>query len=113
VTSITSAHRTNRTEWTVEASTAKTQALKHGRIQLRARPFEGGKEKVKMRLIASLVIATAAATVGLAPIASADSTVRQTPGNAEVTAHPGAAADHAAQVQQPFGGDLGALIFHH
>ena len=35
------------------------------------------------------------------------------PGNAQITAVPGAAAQHAAQLQQPFGGDMGALLFHH
>ena len=28
-------------------------------------------------------------------------------------AEPGAAAQQAAQLQQPFGGDTGALLFHH
>ena len=54
-----------------------------------------------------------AAVLGFAPIASADVTVQQSPGNAQVTASPGAAAQHAAQQQLPFGGDLGALLFHH
>jgi len=39
--------------------------------------------------------------------------VQQHPGNAQVTATPGAAAQEAAQNQQPFGGDAGALLFHH
>jgi hypothetical protein len=51
--------------------------------------------------------------VGLSPIASADATVHQNNGNAEVTATPGEAAHEAAQQQQPFGGQAGALIFHH
>jgi hypothetical protein len=54
-----------------------------------------------------------AAVLGFAPIASADVTVHQSPGNAQITATPGAAAQQAAQQQQPFGGDLGALVFHH
>jgi len=54
-----------------------------------------------------------AAVLGLAPIASADVTVHQSPGNAQVSATPGGAAHEAAQQQLPFGGDLGALIFHH
>jgi hypothetical protein len=38
--------------------------------------------------------------------------VHQSPGNAEITATPGGAAQEAAQNQQPFGGDSGALLFH-
>jgi hypothetical protein len=49
----------------------------------------------------------------LAPIAAADVTVQQSQGNAQITATPGAAAEQAAQQQQPFGGDMGALLFHH
>ena len=41
------------------------------------------------------------------------STMHQTTGNAQITAKPGAAAQQAAQLQQPFGGDTGALLFHH
>lgn len=66
-----------------------------------------------MSHIALLAIAAAAAAIGLAPIASADVSVQQSPGNAQVTATPGAAAQQAAQQQQPFGGDMGALLFHH
>ena len=82
--------------------------------------FEEANE-VKLRIIAPLTIAAVAGTIGFAPIAAAapgdtttanDSTVQQSPGNAEVTAHPGAAADQAAEQQQPFGGDMGALLFH-
>jgi hypothetical protein len=68
---------------------------------------------MKLRYVAPLAIAAAAAAIGLAPIAAADATVHQSPGNAEVTATPGAAAQEAAQNQQPFGGTSGALIFHH
>ena len=68
---------------------------------------------MKLRLVAPLAIAVAGAAIGLAPIASADVSVQQSPGNAQVTATPGAAAQHAAQQQQPFGGDVGALLFHH
>ena len=67
---------------------------------------------MKLSHLALLAIAASAA-IGLAPIASADVSVQQTPGNAQVTATPGAAAQHAAQQQQPFGGDVGALLFHH
>jgi hypothetical protein len=68
---------------------------------------------MKLRYVASLSIAASAAAIGLAPIASADVSVHQAPGNAQVTASPGAAAQEAAQNQQPFGGNSGALLFHH
>ena len=67
---------------------------------------------MKMSHLALLAIAASAA-IGLAPIASADVSVQQSPGNAQVTATPGAAEQQAAQQQQPFGGDVGALLFHH
>ncbi|MDT5169992.1 MAG: hypothetical protein QOD02_3323 [Mycobacterium sp.] len=68
---------------------------------------------MKLRHVVPLAIAASAAAIGLAPIASADVSVHQTPGNAQVTASPGAAAQEAAQNQLPFGGDSGALLFHH
>ena len=68
---------------------------------------------MKLRYVTPLAIAAAAAAIGLAPIAAADATVQQSPGNAQITATPGAAAHQAAQQQQPFGGDIGALLFHH
>ena len=68
---------------------------------------------MKLSHVAPLAIAAFAAAIGLAPIASADVSVQQSPGNAQVTATPGAAAQQAAQQQQPFGGDVGALLFHH
>ncbi len=77
---------------------------------------------MKMRFIAPLAMAAAAAAIGFAPVAAAaptgttnatGSTVHQTPGKSEITAEPGAAARHAAQLQLPFGGDMGALLFHH
>ncbi len=68
---------------------------------------------MKIRFATPLVIAASAAAVGLAPIAAADATVNQSPGNAQITATPGAAAQEAAQNQQPFGGDMGALLYHH
>ena len=67
---------------------------------------------MKLSHVAPLAIAASAA-IGLAPIASADVSVQQSPGNAQVTATPGAAAQQAAQQQQPFGRDVGALLFHH
>jgi hypothetical protein len=68
---------------------------------------------MKLRHVAPLAIAASAAAIALAPIASADVTVQQNPGNAQLTASPGAAAQEAAQNQLPFGGDSGALLFHH
>ena len=67
---------------------------------------------MKLSYVAPLAIAAAAA-IGLAPIAAADVTVQQSQGNAQITASPGAAAQQAARQQQPFGGDMGALLFHH
>jgi hypothetical protein len=67
---------------------------------------------MKLSLVAPLAIAASAA-IGLAAIASADVSVQQSPGNAQVTATPGATAQQAAQQQQPFGGDVGALLYHH
>jgi ABC-type sugar transport system substrate-binding protein len=62
--------------------------------------------------------ALAAAAIAAAPTAAATTvatglTVHQTPGNAQITAVPDAAAQQAAKLQQPFGGDMGALLFHH
>ena len=68
---------------------------------------------MKLRFVAPLAIAASAAAIGLAPIAAAQATVQQSPGNAEITATPGAAAQQAGQNQQPFGGDMGALLYHH
>ncbi len=68
---------------------------------------------MKLRYFAPLAIAASAAAIGLAPIAAADATVQQSQGNAQIPATPGAAAQQAAQQQQPFGGDMGALLFHH
>jgi hypothetical protein len=68
---------------------------------------------MNLRYVAPLAIAASAAAIGLAPIAAADATVHQSAGNAEITATPGAAAQEAAQNQQPFGGDSGALLYHH
>ena len=68
---------------------------------------------MKLRYLAALAIAASAAAIGLAPIAAADATVQQSQGNAQITATPGPAAQQAAQQQQPFGGDIGALLFHH
>jgi hypothetical protein len=84
-------------------------------------PYLEEEEQMKLRVIAPLVMAATAAAIGFAPIAAAapagttiptDATVQQNAGNAQLTAHPGLAAQQAAQLQQPFGGDTGALLFH-
>jgi hypothetical protein len=76
----------------------------------------------KFGFAAVLASGLTAAILGLAAPAAAaptgttnatGSTVHQTTGNAQITAEPGAAAQQAAQLQQPFGGDMGALLFHH
>jgi hypothetical protein len=67
---------------------------------------------MKLRTITPLALAATAAAIGFAPIASADSTVVQTPGNAQVTVTPGATAQQAGQLQYPFFG-YGGLLFHH
>jgi hypothetical protein len=72
------------------------------------------RKEMKMSYVTTLAIAAGfAAAIGLAPIAAADASVHQSPGNAEVVATPGQAAQEAAQNEQPFGGDSGALLFHH
>ncbi|MCW2731289.1 MAG: hypothetical protein JWR13_2105 [Mycobacterium sp.] len=68
---------------------------------------------MKLQYVAPLAIAASAAAILLAPIAAADATVQQSPGNAQIVATPGAAAQEAAQNQQPFGGDMGGLLYHH
>src|SRR5258707_9441370 len=68
---------------------------------------------MKLRVVTPLALAAIAAAIGFAPIAAADTTVHQNQGNAEITAQPGTAATEAAQLQQPFGGASGALLFHH
>ena len=70
-------------------------------------------KKIKLRHGAALAIAGSAAAIALAPIASADVSMQQSSGNAQITATPGAAAQEAAQNQMPFGGDSSALLFHH
>ena len=74
---------------------------------------------IKMNRIAPLMaVGAAAVAIAAAPTAAvttvaAGSNVNQTPGNVQITAGPGAPAQEAAQLQQPFGGAAGALIFHH
>jgi hypothetical protein len=53
-------------------------------------------------------------TVAAAPTGTTNatgSTLHQATGNAQITAEPGAAAQQAAQLQQPFGGDTGAPCY--
>ncbi|CAN5549176.1 hypothetical protein BH09ACT8_BH09ACT8_18120 [soil metagenome] len=66
---------------------------------------------MKVKYIGALVIATAATIVAASPV-SADVTVEQHPGHAEIIATPGAAVKRAAQLQHPFG-DAPFLVFHH
>ena len=67
-----------------------------------------------IRIVAPLAMAATAAAIGFAPIASAESTVVENPGNAQVTATPGATALQAGELQTPFFGyGDGALLFHH
>jgi hypothetical protein len=63
--------------------------------------------------VAILGLAAPAAAAPTGTTNATGSTVHQTTGNAQITAEPGAAAQQAAQLQQPFGGDTGALLFHH
>jgi hypothetical protein len=74
---------------------------------------------INMNRIGPLVaVGAAAVAIAVAPTAAAatfatGSTVDQNPGNVQITAVPGGPAQEAAQLQQPFGGDMGALEFHH
>jgi len=68
---------------------------------------------MKLRYVLTLAVAATALTIGLAPVAAADVSVQQSPGNAQISASPGAASQEAAQAQVPFGGDSNALLFHH
>ena len=61
----------------------------------------------KLRTLVPLAIAASAAAIALAPIASADVTVEQNPGNVQVEATPGAAALQAGEDQMPFGVSFG------
>ena len=70
--------------------------------------------RIKLTHIAPLLAAGAAAVaISAAPTAAADATIVQSPGNAQITAQPGMAAQQAGQLQQPFDGDMGGLLFHH
>ncbi|ART71288.1 hypothetical protein BTO20_24510 [Mycobacterium dioxanotrophicus] len=70
------------------------------------------------RIVPLVAMGVAAVAIAAAPIASASTlptgaSIDQNPGNAEITATPGDAAQEAAQLQQPFGGVYGVLLFHH
>ncbi|MCV7357970.1 hypothetical protein [Mycolicibacterium fluoranthenivorans] len=67
---------------------------------------------MKITYIGVLVMTAAAVMIGVAPAADAEVDVTQHVGHAEIVATPGPAADHAAQLQQPFGG-APFLVFHH
>lgn len=67
---------------------------------------------MKISYIGVLAVTAAAVAIGTAPAACADVDVVQHVGHAEVVATPGPAADHAAALQQPFGG-ASVLAFHH
>jgi hypothetical protein len=70
--------------------------------------------RIKLSHIAPLLAAGAAAVaISAAPIANAEATIVQSPGNAQITAQPGMASQQAGQLQQPFAGDMGGLLFHH
>lgn len=70
---------------------------------------------MKIRYIAPIAVAAAAAAIGLAPAALADDSSSATQGTItnSFVATPGQSAQNAAALQQPFGGDTSALLFHH
>jgi hypothetical protein len=70
---------------------------------------------ITSKRIVPLIASAAAVAIVVAPVASATTGVQvtQTTDNAQIVATPGAAAQQAAQLQEPFGGDMGALLFHH
>ena len=76
---------------------------------------------MKIRYIAPVAMVATAAAIWLAPVAAAASTttdtgaatVVQSPGNAQVTTQPGAAALQSGQQQYPFFGYGDGLLFHH
>ena len=78
--------------------------------------------RIKMHRVAPLLaVGAAAVAIAAAPLAAAAPTgttngtgsANHSPGNVQITAVPGQSAQNAAQLQQPFGGAMGALIFHH
>lgn len=72
----------------------------------------------KSRIVPLIAVGAASVAIGATPVASAAAgatgvQVNQTTDNAQIVATPGAAAQQAAQLQEPFGGDMGALLFHY
>lgn len=67
----------------------------------------------KLSTVVPLIVAASAAAIALAPIASADVTVEQTPGNVQVEATPGVAALQAGEDQMPFGVFWGGGPMYH
>jgi hypothetical protein len=72
----------------------------------------------KSRIVPLIIAGAALLPIAAAPVAGAaigatGVQVNQTTDNAQIVATPGAAAQQAAQLQEPFGGDMGALLFHH
>ncbi len=70
----------------------------------------------RTRIIPLAATAAAALAIVVAPTAAAatlptDATVTQSNGNAQIVATPGPAAQEAGQLQQPFRGDYGFLLF--
>jgi hypothetical protein len=70
---------------------------------------------MKIRYVTPIAIAAAAAAIGFAPSAMAQTEGGSTQGTTtgSFVATPGPSAQNAATLQQPFGGDTGALLFHH
>ena len=62
-------------------------------------------------LASAAVAASAAAAIGLAPVASADASVQHAPGNTQIVATPGPSAQNAASLQQAYGGLYPWLLF--
>lgn len=70
---------------------------------------------MKIRYMAPVVVAAAGAAIGFAPSALAQDSSSATQGaiTPSYVATPGQSALNAAALQQPFGGDTSALLFHH
>jgi hypothetical protein len=65
------------------------------------------------RIIPLVAAGAVAAAIAAAPVAAAsDADVQQTPGNVQIVAGPSGVAQQAGQLQEPFGGYTGALLFH-
>jgi hypothetical protein len=73
---------------------------------------------INARIVPLVAMGVTAVAIAAAPIAAASTlptgaSIDQNPGNAQIIATPGNAAQEAAQLQQPFGGMNGGLLFHH